>query len=136
MIVGRPWRSGGSGRENELAGRSLTAKWALVGVGLLFVLSGFIVGILRWARLIPQDYGWLAPLFLALGAVGTLTAWFGLRQGRRWPLVILTLLYIPWTIIGLFGDAGQAYWLLVSAEWLGLLLVVWAIATITRRAVY
>ena len=118
-----------------LGERSLIAKWVLVGVGLLFVVSGFIVGGLRIAQSIPQNYGWIAPLFLALGTVGTLTAWFGLRRGRRWPLVILALLYVPWTIMGLLGDAKQGYWPLVSAEWLGLLLMVWAIATITRRAV-
>ena len=107
-----------------MGGRSLTAKLVLVGVGLLFVVSGFIVGGLRLAQSIPQSYGWLAPLFLALGTVGTLTAWFGLGKGRRWPLVILTLLYFPWTIMELLRDAKQGFWPLVSAEWLGLLLVV------------
>lgn len=135
MIVRRPCRSGGPNRENELSGRSLTAKWVLVGMGSIFVASGFIVGGLRLMQSIPQSYGWIAPGFLALGTVGTLTAWFGLRKGRRWPLVILALLYVPWTIMGLLGDAKQGYWPLVSAEWLGLLLLVWAIATITRRAV-
>ncbi len=120
---------------NELDGRSLTAKWVLVSVGWLFMATGLIIAGLRLAQLIPQSYGWLAPLFLALGAAGTLTAWFGLREGRRWPLVILALLYVPWTIMGLIGDARQGYWHLVSAEWLGLLLVVWAIAIISRRAV-
>ena len=135
MIVRRPWRTGGPDQENELGGRSLTAKWVLVGVGLLFVAIGFIIGGLRLVQSIPQSYGWLAPLFLALGTVGTLTAWFGLRKGRRWPLVILALLYVPWTIMGLLGDAKQGYWSLVSAEWLGLLLMAWAITTIMRRAV-
>ena len=120
---------------NELDGRSLTAKWVLVGVGLLFIVSGLIIGVLRLVQAIPQDYGWLAPSFMALGAAGALTAWFGLRQGRRWPLVMLALLYVPWTIIGLLGDARQGYWHLVSVEWLGLLLVVWAIAIITRQSV-
>ncbi len=135
MIVRRPWNSGGPNQENELGGHSLTAKWVLVGVGLLFVVTGVIVGGLGLIQSIPQSYGRLAPLFLALGTVGTLTACFGLRKGRRWPLVILTLLYVPWTIMGLLGDAKQGYWPLVTAEWLGLLLVVWAIAIITRRAV-
>ena len=114
---------------------SATAKGVLIGVGLIFVASGLMIAGLRLAQSIPPSYGWLAPLFLALGTVGTLTAWFGLRKGRRWPLVILALLYVPWTIMGLLGDAKQGYWPLVSAEWLGLLLMVWAIATITRRAV-
>ena len=117
------------------AGRYVTARGVLVGVGLLFVASGLMVGGLRLAQSIPQSYGWLAPLFLSLGAVGSLTAWFGLRKGRRWPLAIIALLYVPWTIVGLLGDAKQGYWPLVAAEALGLLLVVWAIATIKRRAV-
>lgn len=57
----------------------MIAKHVLVGIGLLFVVNGLIIGGLRLAQVIPPSYGWLAPLFLALGAVGTLTAWFGLR---------------------------------------------------------
>ena len=118
-----------------MGGHSLTAKWVLVGVGLLFVVSGFIIGGLRLAQSIPQSYGWLVPLFLALGTAGALTAWFGLRKGRRWPLVILALLYVPWTIMGLLGDARQGYWHLVSVEWLGLVFMAWAIATIMRQPI-
>ena len=114
---------------------SATAKGVLIGVGLIFVVSGLMVAGLRLAQSIPPSYGWLAPLFLALGAVGSLTAWFGLRKGRRWPLAIIALLYVPWTIVGLLGDAKQGYWPLVAAEALGLVFVVWAIATITRRPV-
>ncbi len=87
------------------------------------------------AQVIPRSYGWYAPLFLALGAVGTLTAWFGLRDGRRWPLVVLGLAYVPWTVVGLIGDTKQGYWLLVAGETLGLVLAVWAITTVLRRAV-
>jgi len=114
---------------------SVIAKRVLVGVGLLFVLNGLIIGGLRLAQVVPPGYGWLAPMFLAFGVVGTLTAWFGLKEGRRWPLVILALLYVPWTIIGLIGDTKQGYWPLVAAETLGLVLVVWAITTVMRRAV-
>ncbi len=114
---------------------SRIAKRVLVGVGLLFVLSGLIIGGLRLAQVIPRSYGQLIPVFLALGAVGTLAAWWGLRNGRRWPLVILAILYIPWTIIGVISDTKQGYWPLVAGETLGLVLVVWAIATIMRRAV-
>lgn len=112
---------------------SVVAKRVLVGIGLLFMVNGLIIGGLRLAQAIPPSYGWLAPLFLALGAVGTLTAWLGLRNGRRWPLVILAMLYVPWTIIGLIGDMGQGYWPLVVGETLGLVLVVGAIITIVRR---
>jgi len=111
---------------------SVIAKRVLVGVGLLFVVNGLIIGGLRLARVISPTYGWLAPMFLALGAVGTLTAWFGLKHGRRWPLVMLGLLYVPWTIIGLIGDTRQGYWFLVAGEALGLFAVVWAIATVMR----
>ncbi len=108
------------------------AKRVLVGVGLLFVVNGLIIGGLRLAHVVARSYGWLAPAFLAFGAVGTLTAWFGLKAGRRWPLVILALLYVPWTIIGLIGDTKQRYWPLVAGETLGLVLVVWAMTTIMR----
>ena len=114
---------------------SVTAKRVLVGIGLLFVVNGLVIGGLRWAQVIPPSYGWVSPLFFALGAVGTLTAWLGLRDGRRWPLVILALLYVPWTIIGLIADTKQGYWPLVAGETVGLVLVVWAITTIMRRAV-
>ncbi len=114
---------------------SVIAKRVLVGIGLLFILNGLIIGGLRLAQEIPPSYGWLAPLFLALGAVGTITAWLGLRNGRRWPLVILAVLYVPWTMIGLIGDKKQGYWPMVAGETLGLVLVIGAIITIMRRAV-
>ena len=113
----------------------MIARRVLIGIGLLFVVNGLIVGGLRLAQVIPRSYGWLASLFLALGVMGTVTAWFGLRDGRRWPLLVLALLYVPWTIVGLIGDTKQGYWPLVAGEALGLALVVWAITTIMRRAV-
>lgn len=113
----------------------MIAKRVLIGIGLLFIVNGLVIGGLRLAEAIPGSYSWLAPLFLALGAVGTLTASLGLRDGRRWPLVVLGLVYVPWTILGLIGDTGQGYWPLVAGETLGLVLVVWAITTITRRPV-
>lgn len=111
----------------------MIAKRVLIGIGLLFIVNGLILGGLRVAQVIPRSYGWLVPLFLALGAVGTLTASWGLRDGRRWPLVLLGLVYIPWTIVGLIGDIKQGYWPLVAGETLGLVLVVWAITTLLRR---
>jgi hypothetical protein len=122
-------------RRGDLLQRSTAAKGILVAVGVLFVVSGLVITTLRLARVIAPGYGWLAPIFFALGVVGTLTAWFGLRDGRRWPLVPLGLLYVPWTIIGLVGDVKQGYWPLVAGESLGLVLVAWAIITIMRRAV-
>jgi hypothetical protein len=74
-------------------------------------------------------------MFLALGTIGALTAWFGLRGGRKWPLAILASLYVPWTIVGLVGDTKQGYWPLVAGEALGLAIVVWSVATVIRRAV-
>ena len=115
--------------------QAVIAKCVLIGMGLLFFVNGLIIGGLRLAQVIPRSYGWLAPLFLALGAVGTLTASVGLRDGRRWPLVVLGLVYVPWTIVGLIGDTKQGYWPLVAGETLGLVLVVWAIITLMRRAV-
>ena len=121
--------SQGAARQSEIA------KRVLVSIGLLFVVNGLTVGVLRLAGVIPRTYGWLAPVFLALGAIGSLTAWCGLNNGRRWPLGILGLLYVPWTIVGLIGDLRQQYWPLVAGEGLGLMLVVWAMVTIIRRAV-
>ena len=115
--------------------QSLIAKRVLIGVGLLFIVNGLIVGGLRLAQLIPRSYGWLSPFFVAFGAIGTLAASVGLRDGRRWPLAVLGLVYVPWTIVGLIGDTKQGYWHLVAGETLGLLLVVWAITTVVRRAV-
>jgi hypothetical protein len=115
--------------------QSVIAKRVLIGIGLLFMVNGLIIGGLRLAQVIPRSYGWLAPIFLAFGAVGTLTASFGLKGGRRWPLVVLGLVYIPWTIVGLIGDTKQGYWPLVAGEAFGLVLVVWAIATAMRRTV-
>ncbi len=114
---------------------SVIAKCVLVGIGLLFVVNGMIIGGLRLAQVIAPRYGWHALLFLVLGAGGTVTAWVGLRDSRRWPLVILALLYVPWTIIGLIGDTTQGYWPLVAGEILGLVLVVWAIRTVLQRPV-
>ncbi len=87
----------------------MIAKRVLIGIGLLFIVNGLIIAGLRLAQVIPRSYGWLVPLFLALGTVGTLTASFGLRDDRRWPLVVLGLVYVPWTIVGLIGDTRQGY---------------------------
>jgi len=115
--------------------RSLIAKRVLIGVGLLFIVSGLIVGGLRLGHVIPKGYGWIGPLFLTLGTVGALTALLGLRGGRRWPLLVLAVLYVPWTIVGLIGDTQQGFWPLVIGEAFGLMLVVWALTTLMRRAV-
>ena len=115
--------------------RSVIAKRVLIGVGLLFIVSGLIVGGLRLAEVIPRGYGWIGPLFLALGTVGTLTASLGLRGGRRWPLLVWAVLYVPWTIVGLIGDTTQGFWPLVIGEAFGLMLIVWALTTLMRRAV-
>jgi hypothetical protein len=118
-----------------LARRSVIAKLVLVGTGLLFLVGGIAISGLRLAGAISESHGRLAPIFLALGTVGAFTAWFGLRDGRRWPLAILSVAYIPWTIMALISDSRQEYWLIVAGQVLGLLLVVWAVETIMRRAV-
>jgi hypothetical protein len=110
-------------------------KGVLVGVGLLFLVNGLVIAGLRLANVMPQSYGWLIPVFLVLGGLGAFTSWVGLRHGRRWPLVILLVLYVPWTVIGLIGDTRQGYWPLVAGEVLGLLLVSWAILAIMRRPI-
>ena len=113
----------------------IIAKRVLVAIGLLFVANGLVIGGLRFGGVISPAYGWLSPVFASLGVIGALTAWFGLRDGRRWPVAILSVLYVPWTIVGLVGDTKQEYWPLVAGEALGLLVIVWAVTTIVRRAV-
>lgn len=60
---------------DELDRRSGIARWVLIGIGLLLVLNGIIVGGLGLAGWMPRSYCWLSPMFLALGTIGTLTAW-------------------------------------------------------------
>ncbi len=98
------------------------------------MLNGLVVGSLRLAKVIPVSYGWLGPLFLTLGLVGLVTAWLGLRLARPWPLAVLALAYIPWTVIGLIGDSKQGYWPLVAGETVALVLVSWALIIRLREA--
>jgi len=50
---------------------STAAKGLLGAVGVLFMVSGLVIIALRLTRVIAPGYGWLAPLFFALGVVGT-----------------------------------------------------------------
>ena len=110
------------------------AKWILIGTGMVFILNGLVVGSLCLAKVVPAKYGWLGPTFLALGLVGLVTAWLGLRSARPWPLALLALAYIPWTVIGLIGDSKQGYWPLVAGEAVALVLVSWALIVRLRPA--
>jgi len=110
------------------------AKWILLGAGVVFMLNGLVVGSLCLAKVMPESYGWLSPLFLTLGLVGFVTAWLGLRSARPWPLAVLALAYIPWTVIGLIGDSKQGYWPLVAGEAVALVLVSWALIIRLREA--
>ena len=102
--------------------RVKSARWILVGVGILFVMNGLLVTSLHLAGVIPAAYSWQGPAFLVLGVLGFATAFCGLRGKRAWPLLLLGLFYIPWTVIGLIGDTGQGYWPLVIGESVGLAL--------------
>ena len=120
--------------ELTMVTRIKLAKWILIGAGVVFMLNGLVVGSLHLAKVIPASYGWLGPLFLTLGLVGLVTAWWGLRSARRWPLAVLALAYIPWTVIGLIGDSKQGYWPLVAGEAVALVLVSWALIIRLREA--
>ena len=111
------------------------ARWILVGVGLLFVVSGLIVGSLNLMGIIPAAYNWQGPVFLILGIAGFTTAFWGLRGNHVWPLLLLGVLYLPWTIVGLIGDIAQEYWLLVVGELMGLVVVAGSISTLWRKAI-
>jgi hypothetical protein len=105
----------------------MTARWILIGVGVVFIISGLVLTVLNWAGLIPASYNWQGPIFLVLGIIGVVTAWFSLKSAEIWPLIVLALVYLPWTVIGLIGDIRQRYWPLVIGEAVGLILVVLAI---------
>jgi 4-amino-4-deoxy-L-arabinose transferase-like glycosyltransferase len=95
----------------------------LVAVGLLFLVTGVVVLALATSGVIPKDYRWVGPLFLALGLVGAPTAYLGLRSPRWWPIIVLASAYLPWTVVGLLGDIRMGYWALVAGEGVGLVLV-------------
>ncbi|MCI0618779.1 hypothetical protein L0244_37875 [bacterium] len=109
------------------------ARWILISVGILFLLSGLIVTSLYLAKVIPSGYNWQGPSFLVLGAIGFATAYFGLRVARTWPLIVLSLVYIPWTVIGLIGDTRQGFWPLAIGEALGLVVVLLALLNVGKQ---
>lgn len=112
----------------------VAARWVLVAVGVIFLISGLIVTSLNFLKVIPSGYNWQGPTFLVLGFVGFATAYFGLRVVRPWALIVLSLLYIPWTIIGLIGDTQQGFWALVIGETVGLAMVLFALITLWKHA--
>jgi len=112
---------------------SVTARWILISVGILFLLSGLIVTSLHFAKVIPAGYNWQGPSFLILGVIGFATAYYGLRVARPWPLIVLTLVYIPWTVVGLIGDTRQGLWPLAIGEALGLVVVLLALLKVWKQ---
>ena len=113
--------------------RVKSARWILVGVGVLFVINGLVVTSLHLAG--PAAYNWQGPTFLILGVMGFATAFWGLRGKRVWPLLLLGLFYLPWTVVGLIGDTGQGYWPLVVGESVGLVVVAASIIILWREAI-
>ena len=99
------------------------ARYILIAISIIFLVSGLIVTGFYLAKMIPPDYNWQGPLFLILGSVGFLTAYYGLRVPKLWTLIVLSLVYIPWTILGLLGDLKQGFWPLVIGEFVGLSVV-------------
>jgi len=115
--------------------RIRVSKWILVIVGILFMTNGLIVTSLNLAGVIPPAYNWQGPVFLVLGVIGFVLAFWILRRKRVWPLLVLGLAYIPWTFIGLIGDTRQGYWPLAIGESVGLVLVAGSIIILWRDAV-
>ncbi len=85
------------------------------------------------AKVIPASYNWQGPVFLILGVAGIATAYFGLRPVRPWALIVLALVYIPWTVIGFIGDIGQGFWPLVIGEAAGLVLGLLAFTVLWKQ---
>ena len=106
-----------------------TARRVFLLIGFVFILSGLTVTALNVAQVIPAQYDWQGPLFLVLGATGLGAASWGLREARVWPVAVLTVAYVPWTVLGLIGDARQGYWPLVAGEATGLALIAWALVS-------
>jgi len=112
----------------------VAARRVLIAVGIIFLVSGLIVTSLNLARVIPASYNWQGPSFLILGIVGFSTAYFGLRAARPWTLIVLAIAYLPWTVIGLIGDARQGFWPLVIGESVGLFMVLLALIALWAHA--
>jgi hypothetical protein len=121
--------------DTTLRRRAVAARWVLVAVGVVFLVSGIIVTSLYLGGKIPSTYDWQGPTFLALGIAGAFTSALGLRAGRRWPVLVLGILYVPWTLIGLLGDTRQGLWPLVVGEAVGLVAVAWAMITWWRDGI-
>ena len=73
----------------------VAARWVLIAIGIVFLVSGIIVTSLNLVKVIPASYNWQGPSFLILGIVGFSTAYFGLRVVRPWALIVLACTYIP-----------------------------------------
>ena len=112
----------------------IVARRVLIGVGLVFLISGAIVTSMNLLGVIPSSYNWQGPLFLVLGLVGTLIAWRLLPTKRVLSLFLLAAVFIPWTIMGLIGDSKQGYWPLVAGEAVGLMVVLLSLGTFVKRA--
>ena len=111
----------------------IAARWILVAIGIVFFVSGLIVTSMNLAKVIPASYNWQGPVFLILGVAGITTAYFGLRPVRPWAVIVLVLVYIPWTVVGLIGDIGQGFWPLVIGEAAGLVLGLLAFTVLWKQ---
>jgi len=111
----------------------VTARWILIAVAIIFLVSGLVVTSLNSANVIPAAYNWQGPSFVILGVIGSFTAYFGLRALRPWAVIVLALAYIPWTVIGMIGDTRQGFWPLVMGEAAGLITVVLALIVLWKH---
>ena len=116
------------------------SRKVLIAVGLIFILSGLIIGGLNAAirANVLQRSGSMPSLsaaigFEVLGVLGLVAAYFGLRSAKAWAWLACAVAYLPWTARGLLSDARQGLWPLVIGEALGLVLTTLALLFTARE---
>ncbi len=118
------------------------SRKVLVAVGLIFILSGLIIGGLNTAIRTKglQRSGSMPSMsaaigFEVLGLLGLVAAYFGLRSAKAWAWFACAVAYLPWTVRGFVSDARQGLWPLVIGEAVGLVLTILALF-FTARGVF
>ena len=115
------------------------SRKVLIAVGLIFMFNGLIVGglnalirsnVSQRNRSMPSIS--VAIGFEALGVLGLVAAYFGLRSAKVWAWFACAMAYLPWTARGLVSDARQGLWPLVIGESLGLVLTLLALLFTAR----
>jgi hypothetical protein len=118
------------------------SRRVLVAIGLIFILSGLIIGGLNIAIRTKalQGSGSMPSIsaaigFEVLGLLGLVAAYFGLRSAKAWAWFACAGAYLPWTVRGFVSDTRQGLWPLVIGEAVGLVLTILALF-FTARGVF